>query len=169
MQGKTLYTILLSIIAVMALALAVLIILFFTAFNGSRINPAAETNKHPIERAVPSDEQAEYNLYSEGEIFKIKNNGNQTNGFIQSSVSIVFDGGKKNKKLDERKLLIEKNISKLKQATVKYFLGKNFEELDRIDDAQEALKVAYNEIVSANSEELLIIDVIIVEWKPITQ
>lgn len=62
MQGKTLYTILLSIIAVLTLALAVMVIFVFTAFNSNTANPSQETQKPLIERAVPKEEQAELKL-----------------------------------------------------------------------------------------------------------
>jgi flagellar basal body-associated protein FliL len=84
-----------------------------------------------------------------------------------TSVSIIYDGGKKNRKLEKRKELLEKNDSLLKQATIKYFLSKSFEELSEnnaMEEARKALKDAFNEIVSKDSEELIIIDVVIVKW-----
>lgn len=170
MQGKTLYTILLSIIAVLTLALAVMIIFIFTAFNGANAKPEQGGEVEKIERAVPLEEQAEYKLYSEENgdgIFNIKASEKHPNSFLMCSVSIMFDGGKKNKKLDERQRLLEKNDSLLKQATVKYFLSKSFEDLseeDAMEEARAALKAAYNDIVSQDSEELIVIDVVIFKW-----
>ncbi|MGI6622936.1 MAG: flagellar basal body-associated FliL family protein [Clostridiaceae bacterium] len=170
MQGKTLYTILLSIIAVLTLALAVMVIFIFTAFNGAKAKPEEGEEIEKVERAVPQDEQAEYKLYSEesGEgIFNIKASEDHPNSFLMTSVSIIYDGGKKNRKLEKRKELLEKNDSLLKQATIKYFLSKSFEELSEnnaMEEARKALKDAFNEIVSKDSEELIIIDVVIVKW-----
>lgn len=170
MQGKTLYTILLSIIAVLTLALAVMVIFIFTAFNNTKTNPEQGEEIQQVERVVPQDEQAEYKLYTEDSgdgIFTIKPSEAHPNSFLMTSISIIFDGGKKNKKLEDRQLLIEKNNSLLKQATIKYFMSKSFEELgeeDAMENAKLSLKSAYNDIVSKDSEELLIIDVVIVKW-----
>lgn len=170
MQGKTLYTILLSIIAVLTLALAVMIIFIFTAFNGARAKPEQNEEIEKVERVVPQEEQAEYKLYSvesEDGIFNIKPSENHPNSFLAASISIIFDGGKRNKKLEERQKLLEKNDSLLKQAAVKYFLSKSFEDLSRedaVEEARIALKNTFNEIVSKDSEELIIIDVVIVKW-----
>jgi flagellar basal body-associated protein FliL len=171
LQGKTLYTILLSIIAVLTLALAVLIIFIFTAYNGNKVNPSSkETQKPLVERAVPKEERAELQLYAdEGNeaIFNIRSTEDHPNSFLMASISIIYDGGKKNKKLEERKTLLEKNLSMLKQASIKYFLNKSFEDLskdDAMDDAQSALKAAFNEIVSTDSEEMIVIDVVFNKW-----
>ena len=60
MQGKSLYAVLLSIIAVLALALAVMVIFLFTTYN--RINPNPEANNAkdlPQQtREVPPDEES---------------------------------------------------------------------------------------------------------------
>ena len=173
MQGKTLYTILLSIIAVLTLALAVMVIFIFTAFNGNNGNPALqETQKPLVERAVPKEEQAELKLYASSEgnneaIFTIKSTESHPNSFLMASISIIYDGGKKNRKLEERKLLLEKNTTMLKQASIKYFLNKSFEDLsteDAMEKAQTDLKVAFNDIVSTGFEELIIIDVVFDKW-----
>lgn len=172
MQGKTLYTILLSIIAVLTLALAVMIIFVFTAFNGANAKPVQETNKPLVERAVPKDEQAEYKLYtssgSNGDaIFNIKSTKEHPNSFLMASISILYDGGKKNKFLEERQLLFDKNTSLLRQATIKYFMSQSFDELraeDAMEKAQAALKAAYNDIVSIDSENMIVINVVFDKW-----
>lgn len=170
MQGKTLYTILLSIIAVLTLALAVMVIFIFTAFNGSAPNPDQGEEIEKVERVVPQEEQAEFKLYtgdSSDGIFNIRSSEAHPNSFLMASISIIYDGGKKNKKLEDRQLLIEKNVSMLKQTTIKYFLSKSFEELSEIEAMEKArlsLKSAFNEIVSKDSEELIIIDVVFDKW-----
>lgn len=170
MQGKTLYTILLSIIAVLTLALAVMIIFIFTAFSGNNAKPQQGEEVEKIQRDVPMDEQAEYKLYSEDGkegIFTLKASEKHPNSFLMCSVSVIFDGGKKNKKLEERQKLLEKSDTQLKQATVKYFMSKTFEDLsedDAVEEARTALKSAYNDIVSKDSEELIVIDVVIYKW-----
>lgn len=169
MQGKTLYTILLSIIAVLTLALAVMVIFIFTAFNGNsgKASPQ-ETQKPLVERVVPNEEQAELKLYESNEaVFNIKSTETHPNSFLMASISIIYDGGKKNKLLEERKLLLEKNISGLKQASIKYFLGQSFEDLsadDAMEKAQTSLKNTFNEIVRTDSEDAIVIDVIFDKW-----
>lgn len=152
----------------MALALAVMIVFLFTAFNATPADPSQLTKPPLLERAVPSEEQAEFSLYSEGEVFSIKSTDTHSNSFIKTSVSITFDGGKKNKKLEDRKALIERSSARLKNATVKYFMSQGFEDLqdgkETIEAVESALKAAYNDIVSAESEDMIIIDVIVMEW-----
>lgn len=169
MQGKTSYTLLLSIIAVMALALAVMIVLFTTVFNAGPKDPSKETKPPLVERAVPMEERSEYRMYEAGKdpIFSIKSTEDYPNSFLVTSVSIIFDGGKKNKNLEERTLLIDKNLSLLKQQTIKYFMSQTFEELrqeDAMDKAKVALKESFNQIVSSESEDMIIIDVIFEKW-----
>lgn len=172
MQGKTLYTILLSIIAVLTLALAVMVIFVFTAFNSNTANPSQETQKPLIERAVPKEEQAELKLFenpdgSNEAVFNIKSTETHPNSFLMVSVSIIYDGGKRNRLLEERKLLLEKNLSMLKQACIKYFMNQSFEELgeeDAMEKARNALKVSFNEIVRTDSEDMIVIDVVFDKW-----
>jgi flagellar basal body-associated protein FliL len=172
LQGKTLYTILLSIIAVLTLALAVMIIFVFTAFNGNDGVPSSKESQKPlVGRAVPKEEQAEFQLYGkEGNneaVFNIKSTESHPNSFLMASISIIYDGGKKNKKLEERTALIEKNLSMLKQDAIKYFLSQSFDDLsaaDAMEKARTALKASFNEIVSVDSEEMIIIDVVFDKW-----
>ncbi len=171
MQGKTLYTILLSIIAVLTLAVAVLIIILFTYNTGKAI--PAERN---IKRAIPPEEQAEFRLYGSSEengssdaVFNIKNTDKHPNSFIMASISIIYDGGEKNKHLEERTDLIQRvYLSQLKQATIEYFREKTFEELqnpEAMEDARNSLLETYNNIVSnEGTEDLFIIKVVFDKW-----
>ncbi len=173
MQGKTLYTILLSIIAVLTLALAVMVIFIFTAFNSNGRTPSSqETQKPLVERAVPKKEQAELKLYENSDgsneaVFNIKSTETHPNSFLMVSVSIIYDGGKRNKLLEERKLLLEKNLSMLKQACIKYFMNQSFEDLgeeDAMEKARNSLKTTFNEIVRTDSEDMIVIDVVFDKW-----
>jgi flagellar basal body-associated protein FliL len=171
LQGKTLYTILLSIIAVLTLALAVMVIFVFTAFNAKTgISSSAETPKPLVERAVPKEEQVEFQLYEDSNeaIFNIKSTEAHPNSFLMASVSIIYDGGKRNKLAEDRKLLLEKNLSILKQACIKYFMNQSYEDLggeDAMDKARASLKVTFNEIVRPDdSEDMIIIDVVFDKW-----
>ncbi|NMA65513.1 MAG: flagellar basal body-associated FliL family protein [Clostridiaceae bacterium] len=172
MQGKTLYTILLSIIAVLTLALTVLIIILFT-FNAERV-PSANVGGE-VTRIVPPDEQTEYKLFGSSNdsntdnIFTIKSTSQHPNSFIMASVSIIYDGGKRNKYLEERTDLIERvYLSQLKEATIEYFRGQTFEQLQTSDSmkiAREALLDIYNDIISnQGTEERFIIKVVFDKW-----
>lgn len=173
MQGKTLYTILLSIIAVLTLALAVMVIFIFTAFNSNSGKPSSqETQKPLVERAVPKEEQAELQLYANSDgsneaVFNIKSTETNPNSFLLASISIIYDGGKKNKLLEERTLLLKKNISMLKQASIKYFMGQSFEDLsaeDAMEKARTSLKTTFNEIIRTDSEDVIVIDIVFDKW-----
>ena len=171
MQGKSLYTILLSIIAVLTLALTVMIIFIFTAFNTNKVaSSSGETPKPLVERAVPKEEQVEFQLYDDSNeaIFNIKSTEDHPNSFLMASISVIYDGGKKNKLAEERKQLLEKNLSMLKQACIKYFMNQSYEDLsgeDAMDKARTSLKAAFNEIVRKDdSEDMIVIDVVFDKW-----
>ncbi len=171
MQGKTLYTILLSIIAVLTLALAVLIVILFT-YNAGKTLPV----KQNVQRTVPPEEQAVFRLYGSSErngsndaVFNIKNDDKHPNSFIMASISIIYDGGKRNKHLEKRTELIERvYLSQLKQATIEYFRGKTFDELqesDAMEDARKNLMETFNNILSnEGTEEPFIIKVVFDKW-----
>lgn len=165
MQGKSVYTILISIIAVLSLALAVLIVILLT------MNTDAAKQSGTDERVIPLEEQVEYRLYgddSKEAIFNIKSTDKHPNSFIMASVSIVFDAGHKSSLLEERQTLIgTKYLSELKQATIEYFRGKTFEELQAEEGMQKArddLKDIYNKIVGNGTDKKIIIKVIFDKW-----
>lgn len=174
LQGKSLYTILLSIIAVLTLALAVLIIILFT-FNANIEKSMQPASGSGAQRIVPPEEQAEFRLFSSengsatDNVFSIKSTPQHPNSFIMASVSIIYDGGKKNKLLEERKDLIERvYLSQLKEATIEYFRNQTYEELQASDSmkiAREELKEIYNDIISnQGTEDRFIIKVVFDKW-----
>jgi len=62
---------------------------------------------------------------------------------------------------------LEKNISMLKQASIKYFMGQSFEDLsedDAMEKARTSLKTTFNEIVRTDSEDAIVIDVVFDKW-----
>jgi flagellar basal body-associated protein FliL len=175
LQGKTLYTILLSIIAVLTLSLAVLVIFIFTTYNGN-VSILKNNNKKAElkERVVPIEEQVEFKLFGteesangRGAIFNIKSSKDHPDGFLMASISVVYDAGEKNKKLEERKELIEKSyLSEIKQSTIEYFRERTYEELQKSDGmkkSREDLKKIYNQIIGKNNENI-IIKVIFDQW-----
>lgn len=177
MQGKSLYTILLSIIAVLTLALAVMVIFLFTAFNTNKANPAEATEKSATERVVPPEEQAEFNLYTTGAeaasgkgdaVFNIKSTEEHPNSFLMASISVVYDGGDKNTLLEKRKTLLENTyLSEFKQATIEYFRDQSYEDLQSEDSMQKSrnsLKDIYSKIISQDPEEKIILKIIFDKW-----
>lgn len=174
MQGKSLYAILLSIIAVLALALAVLVIFLFTTYN--RINPdqGANATEPPQQiRNVPPEEQARLNLYA-GEdgtggvaIFNLKSSPTHENGFLKASVSIVFDAGEKKKHLETRTGIVKESVGEFKEACIEYFRSQTFEQLSEdnaMEKARDALKDKFNSILSDRVEERIILRVVFEDW-----
>jgi len=148
-----------------------MIIFVFTAFNTNKGASSAGTTPKPLtERVVPKEEQVEFQLYGEGNegIFNIKSTETHPNSFLMASISIIYDGGKKNKLAEERKALLDKNLSMLKQACIKYFMSQSYEDLsgeDAMDRARESLKATFNEIVRTDdSDEAVVIDVVFDKW-----
>lgn len=180
MQGKTLYTILLSIIAVLTLALAVLVIFLFTTFNSSKVNPDEKDVKTSEERVVPTAEQARVNLYSVGSedtsgkagqaIFNLKPSEDHASSFLMASISIVYDGGPKNEKLAARQELFEKTyLGELKEATIEYFRSKTYEDIvadNSMQVARDSLKEIYSKIISQDPEEKIILKIVFEQWIP---
>ena len=175
MQGKSLYAVLLSIIAVLALALAVMVIFLFTTYN--RINPNPEANNAkdlPQQtREVPPDEESRINLYA-GEdgtggdaIFNLKASPAHENSFLKASVTIVFDAGEKKKHLEARTDLMEDCEGEFKEACIEYFRSQTFEQLSEdtaMEKARDALKDKFNSILSKRIDERIIIRVVFEGW-----
>lgn len=176
MTGKSINTILLAIIAVLTLALAVMSIFLFTANNASKENNDGNVSANTNERVVPTSEQAEFNLYGLGNadpkaadaLFNIKSSDDYPNNFLMTSISIVYDGGKKNELLEKRKLLLESTyLSEFKQTAIEYFRAKSFEELqapDAMQNARRDLKDLYNGIASENPDEKIILKIVFNKW-----
>ncbi len=181
MQGKTLYTILLSIIAVLTLALAVLVIFLFTTFNSGKVDP----EKNPTTgRVVPLEEQLQVNLYAVGsddktgkageEVFVLKESKEHPNSFLMTSITLVYDGGTEKEKVAEaRKALFEKTyLGELKEATIEYFASKTYEDIkadNAMQLARDSLLKIYSNIISENPDEKIILKVVFEKWIPQSQ
>lgn len=175
MQGKTLNTILLAIIAVLTLAVAVLVIFLFTTINAGKPKTDNQTDKPAIkQRVVPIDEQAEFYLYSEDKgkpkdaILSLKGTEEKPNSFLMTSISVTYDAGEKNKLLEKRKLLLEQTyIGELRQATMEYFRSKSVADLnkdDAVKTARDELITIFNGILSKNPDEKIIINIVFENW-----
>lgn len=178
MQGKSIYAILLAIIAVLTLALAVMVIFLFTTYNN--IKPQTQTNneQQTVETrdTVPIEEQVKFNLYSTGAgeeaqpgeaVFNLKPLANNQASYLMASIILVYDAGAENKKLAERKELIEKNLSELKQACIEYFRSQTLTDMSEdsaIQKTRDVLKDSFNAILSGKSKEKVVIKIIIDKW-----
>lgn len=175
MQGKSLYTVLLSIIAVLALALAVMVIFLFATYN--KITPGQETSKPqdlPQQtREVPPEEEARINLYASDDgtsgnaIFNLKPSPAHRDSFLKASITVVYDAGKKKKLLESRTELINNSIGEFKEACIEYFRSQTYEELSEdsaMEKARDALKEKFNEILARKTDERIIIRVVFEDW-----
>ena len=178
MQGKSLNTILLAIIAVLTLALAVMSIFLFTTIKSNKAATSEGIVKQTTDRIVPPEEQAEFNLYAVGSddtsgkagdaVFNIKSTVEYPNSFIMASISVIYDGGEKNTLLEQRKTLLENTyLSELKQAAIEYFRTKSFEELqtqDAMQKSRDSLKEIFSKIISEGSDEKIILKIVFDKW-----
>ena len=175
MQGKSLYAILISIIAVLALALAVMVIFLFATYN--RLNTNQESGNvidlPKKTREVPPDEEARLNLYARedgtgGEaIFNLKSSPAHENSFLKASITIVFDAGEKKKHLETRTQLMKDCVGEFKEACIEYFRSQTYEQLTdeaAMEKARDALKEKFNGIVSKRTDEQLILRVVFEDW-----
>jgi len=170
-----LYAILISIIAVLALALAVMVIFLFATYN--RLNTNQESGNvidlPKKTREVPPDEEARLNLYARedgtgGEaIFNLKSSPAHENSFLKASITIVFDAGEKKKHLETRTQLMKDCVGEFKEACIEYFRSQTYEQLTdeaAMEKARDALKEKFNGIVSKRTDEQLILRVVFEDW-----
>jgi Flagellar basal body-associated protein FliL. len=175
LQGKSLYAVLLSIIAVLTLALAVMVIFLFATYN--RINANQETvvaEDLPAQtREVPPEEEARINLYATGDettgsnIFNLKPSPAHGNSYLRASITVVFDAGEKKKLLESRTEVVNSCIGEFKEACIEYFRNQTYEDLsegDAMNKAREALKEKFNEIVAQKYDERIILRVVFEDW-----
>ena len=96
MESKSIYTILLAIIAVLTLALAVLIIFLFVTYNPN-VKAAAggiQADGTIAERIVPDDEMIEFKLFGgEEKMFALKSEPEHPDAIALVSVTLKWDAG----------------------------------------------------------------------------
>ena len=160
MEGKGIYTILLAIVAVLAIALTVLIILLFSVWNpktGEGTNtPSASPETVIQSRVVPYDESATFVIYSFEEPMNLKPEVEKPESIILVNVTIKCDLGKKSKNEELVNSLIENYRSDLKQSVSQYFTSMTFAEAGLIETqykASDDLKKVFNEILNTGMEE----------------
>jgi flagellar basal body-associated protein FliL len=176
LQGKSIYAILLSIITILALALAVLVIFILTTYNSVK-KPSPEASDTPTQQAreVPADEEVRFNLYTDEDgrstnaIFNIKSSPAHEGSFLMASIIVVYDGGPKKtpKEQETRKELIENYKSEMREACIEYFKSLTYEELNEdsaMDRARDTLKDEFNRILSGKTKDKLILRVVFDKW-----
>ena len=156
MERKSIYTILLSIIAVLSLALAVLIVFLFISYPSLKDERLIQADNFIDERLVSDDELAEYKLFDgEEKIFALKFEPEYPDSIVLVSVSIKCDTGKKRR--DEEKInnLIALYQSELEQAVGDYFANMTFSEAKGIETrykARDELLEIFNSILNENKQ-----------------
>ncbi len=159
MEGKSIYTILLAIIAVLTLALAVLIIFLFISYNPNR---QAQTNVPPTnttiaERVVADDEMLEFKLFEGKEkMFALKGEPDHRDSIVMVSLTIKCDAGPKKKKAEDITNRVNGYISELEEAVGDYFAAMTLTEAKALETrykARDDLLNTFNEILNANKQE----------------
>lgn len=156
MESKSIYTILLAIIAVLTLALAVLIIFLFVTYNPNvKAAEDVRTDGAMAERIVPDDEMIEFKLFGgEEKMFALKGEPEHPDSIVLVSLSLKCDAGAKKKKAEEiTKLVTELYLSELEEAVGDYFAGITLTEAKEMETrykARDDLLNTFNEILNAN-------------------
>ncbi|NLX77372.1 MAG: flagellar basal body-associated FliL family protein [Clostridiaceae bacterium] len=157
MERKGTYTILLSIIAVLSLALAVLVVFLFISYpSREKDNRLIQTDNPITERVVPDEEMGEFKLFDGQEkLFALKDEPDRADSIVLVSVSIKYDTGVKRR--DEEKIvnLITLYKSELEQAVGDYFANMTYTEAKDIETrykARDDLLQIFNSILNENKE-----------------
>lgn len=157
MESKSIYTILLAIIAVLTLALAVLIIFLFVTYNPNVKAPAGgiQADGTIAERIVPDDEMIEFKLFGgEEKMFALKSEPEHLDAIVLVSVTLKCDAGPKKKKETEITALVnDLYLSELEEAVGDYFAAMTLTEAREIETrykARDDLMNTFNEILNAN-------------------
>lgn len=158
MEGKSIYTILLAIIAVLTLALSVLIIFLFISYNpGRQAAGDIESTKAMSERVVPDDEMIEFKLFDGSEkMFALKGEPKNPDSIVMVSVTIKCDASEKRKKEADIISRVTQYMSELEEAAGDYFANMTLSEAKLLETrykARDDLLDIFNEIINANKRE----------------
>lgn len=157
MEGKSIYTILLAIIAVLSLALAVLIIFLFISYPNQQSAKRIQADNSISERVVPDDEMIEFKLFNgEEKMFALKSEPEHQDSIVMVSVSIKCDAGIKRKKEEEITNLVSVlYLSELEQAVGDYFAAMTLTEAKEVETrykARDDLIEIFNNILNENKQ-----------------
>lgn len=159
MEGKSIYTILLGIIAVLTLALAVLIIFLFISYNPNRAAAGAATpqGNTMTERIVADDEMLEFKLFEGKEkMFALKAETAYPDSIVMVAVTIKCDAGSKKKKAEDITNRVNLYMSELEEAVGDYFAAMTLTEAKALETrykARDDLLNRFNEILNANKAD----------------
>jgi len=159
LEGKSIYTVLLAIIAVLTLALAVLIIFLFISYNPNRqALSIAQPNTEMAERVVADDEMIEFKLFNgEEKMFALKSEPEHPDSIVMVSVTLKCDAGTKRKKeADIVNRVSVLYISELEEAVGDYFAAMTLSEAKELETrykARDDLTDIFNDILNANRQE----------------
>ncbi|HEY8422714.1 MAG TPA: flagellar basal body-associated FliL family protein [Thermoclostridium sp.] len=155
MEKKSINIVLLSIIAVLSLAIAVLIIFLFISYPSQK-NAQAAVDGIISERVVPDSELAEYKLFNgEEKIFALKYEPDHPDSIVLVSVSIKCDTGEKRKNEETISNLISLYTSDLEQAVGDYFANMTYSEAKDLETrykARDDLMEIFNSILNENKQ-----------------
>lgn len=159
MEGKSVYTILLGIIAVLTLALAVLIIFLFITYKPNQQAATATVPQNGVmsERVVADDEMLEFKLFNgEEKMFALKGEPEHPDSIVMVSVTIKCDAGPKKKKEQDITNRVNAYLSELEEAVGDYFAAMTLTEAKELETrykARDDLLNTFNEILNANKQE----------------
>ncbi|MDD4297797.1 MAG: flagellar basal body-associated FliL family protein [Ruminiclostridium sp.] len=158
MEGKSIYTILLAIIAVLTLSLAILIIFLFISYNPNQQAAIdVETTKGMSERVVPDEEMIEFKLFAgEEKMFALKGEPENPDSIVMVSVTIKCDTGEKRKKETDITNRVTQYMSELEEAVGDYFADMTLTEARLVETrykARDDLIRIFNDIINANKQD----------------
>lgn len=156
MEGKKTNIVLLSIIAVLSLALAVLIIFLFILYPNQKqqSDKIIDSDDFISERVVADDEMIEFKLFDgEDKLLALKDEPNHPDSIVLVKVSIKCDTGPKRKNEEKVTNLVSLYTSDLEQAVGDYFAAMTYTEAKDVETrykARDELMEIFNNILNEN-------------------
>ncbi len=168
LEGKSIYIILLGIVAVLTLTVAILVIFLFVTFNNPPVaagQPSEEAIGTDVgaPRMIPADELRTWNPFATADnpnapaVYDLMPTETHKNSFVQVTLILKYDVGSKRRNEEKHRVLVEEaSVSEIKQACSIYFKGLDYEDTksaDAIPKAQDYLIEEINRIVNGNAAE----------------
>lgn len=157
MESKSIYTVLLAIIAVLTLALAVLIIFLFISYNPNQQAATDIEAKGMNERVVPDEEMIEFKLFEGTEkMFALKSEPENPDSIVMVAVTIKCDAGEKRKKETDITNRVNQYMSEFEEAVGDYYANMTLTEAKLVETrykARDDLLNIFNDIINANKTE----------------
>jgi len=157
LESKSIYTVLLAIIAVLTLALAVLIIFLFISYNPNQQAATDIEAKGMNERVVPDEEMIEFKLFEGTEkMFALKSEPENPDSIVMVAVTIKCDAGEKRKKETDITNRVNQYMSEFEEAVGDYYANMTLTEAKLVETrykARDDLLNIFNDIINANKTE----------------